>query len=239
MGLAVVILFLPFSFRVVAVPGCVRLQRALHLFAVARQQQALHLLVAARQADHKHPALFLSRRGLRPEARWQAAPCHPAAHLVCHEVWPVRAARLPPLLQAESCHPVAPPACHEVCPAQMGELHRPLQAASCHPVAHRVYHEACLVQMAEPPRPVLAELWHPVAGLACHEACPAQMVQAKHLLELLSPQAVPARVYLADRGQPAPFQQAQRLDSRQQPVMGRLAARPRELAGECSSDFRS
>jgi hypothetical protein len=69
--------------------------------------------------------------------------------------------------------------------------------------------------------------------------CLAQTVTAKRQLELLSPPGAPARVCLADRAQPASFPQAQPLDSRQQPAMGRPVARPRGLAGEYSWDFRS
>jgi len=75
---------------------------------------------------------------------------------------------------------------------------------------------------------------------AVHRAwvCLVQMVTAKRQLELLSPPGAPAWVCLADRAQPASFPQAQPLDSRQQPVMGRPVGRPRELAVEYSWDFR-
>ena len=69
--------------------------------------------------------------------------------------------------------------------------------------------------------------------------CLVQMVTAKRQLGLLSPPGAPARVCLADRAQPASFPQAQPMDSRHQPVMGRPVARPRELAVEYSWDFRS
>ena len=65
---------------------------------------------------------------------------------------------------------------------------------------------------------------------------PAQTVMAKHLLDLLSPLAEPAPVYLADPASSASSLQAQPQDSRQQPVMARQVARPRELAVECSLD---
>ena len=65
-----------------------------------------------------------------------------------------------------------------------------------------------------------------------------QMVTAKRQLELLSAPGAPARVCLADRAQPASFPQAQPMDSRQQPAMGRPVGRPRELAVEYSWDFR-
>jgi len=68
---AVVILFLPFSFRVVAALGCVRLQGVHPLFVVARQRRVLHLLVAARQADREPLAPFRAR-AVHPEARHQA-----------------------------------------------------------------------------------------------------------------------------------------------------------------------
>ena len=76
---------------------------------------------------------------------------------------------------------------------------------------------------------------------AVHRAwvCLVQMVTAKRQLELLSPPGAPARACLADRAQPASFPQAQPMDSRHQPVMGRPVARPRELAVEYSWDFRS
>jgi len=74
---------------------------------------------------------------------------------------------------------------------------------------------------------------------AVHRAwvCLVQMVTAKRQLELLSPPGAPARACLADRAQPASFPQAQLMDSRQQPAMGRPAGRPRELAVEYSWDF--
>src|SRR6476660_7902948 len=92
--------------------------------------------------------------------------------------------------------------------------------------------------MAEPPRRLQAASWRRVERPAYHEPCLAQTVMVKYLLELLSPQAVSARVCLVDQGQSASFPQAQPLGSSQQPVVGRLAARPRESAGECSLDFR-
>ena len=69
--------------------------------------------------------------------------------------------------------------------------------------------------------------------------CLVQMVTAKRQLEPLSPPGAPDRVCLADRAQPASSPQAQPMDSRHQPVMGRPVARPRELAVEYSWDFRS
>lgn len=68
--------------------------------------------------------------------------------------------------------------------------------------------------------------------------CLVQMVTAKRQLELLSPPGAPARVCLAHRAQPASFPQAQPMDSRQQPAMGRQVGRPRELAVEYSWDFQ-
>jgi hypothetical protein len=62
--------------------------------------------------------------------------------------------------------------------------------------------------------------------------CLAQKVKAKHLLELLSPPAVPAPVYLAAPVKPA-------LPVALQPVVRcHLHARPRELAVECSLGFQ-
>ena len=70
--------------------------------------------------------------------------------------------------------------------------------------------------------------------------CLAQTEKVKHLLERLSPPAARARVCLGHRAQPAPFQQAQPWDSRQEPLLGcHQVARPRELAVEYSWDFRS
>ena len=63
--------------------------------------------------------------------------------------------------------------------------------------------------------------------------CLAQKVKAKHLLELLSPPAVPAPVYLAAPVKPA-------LPVALQPVVRcHLHVRPRELAVECSLGFLS
>ena len=62
--------------------------------------------------------------------------------------------------------------------------------------------------------------------------CLAQKVKAKHLLELLSPPAVPAPVYLAAPVKPA-------LPVALQPEVDcQLVARPRELAAGCSWDFQ-
>lgn len=62
--------------------------------------------------------------------------------------------------------------------------------------------------------------------------CLAQKMKAKHLLELLSPPAVPAPVYLAGPVKPA-------LPVALQPLVDcQLVVRPRELAAGCSWDFQ-
>jgi hypothetical protein len=70
-GLAAVCLSRPFSGRavVVPVPGTGLAADLGAVPADAQPSQVLHLLVVARQVDHKHLALFLSRRLLHPEAR--------------------------------------------------------------------------------------------------------------------------------------------------------------------------
>jgi hypothetical protein len=88
-------------------------------------------------------------------------------------------------------------------------------------------------------RPGTLEAFPSIRAVHRASVCLAQMVTAKHLPEVLSRPGVLAPVCLADRAQPASFPQAQPLDSRQQPAMGRQVARPRGLAGEYSWDFRS
>lgn len=70
--------------------------------------------------------------------------------------------------------------------------------------------------------------------------CLAPMVKAKHLLELLSRRGVRVQACLAGRAKAAPWHRRELADSPRQPVLGsRQVARPHELAGERSWDFRS
>jgi len=66
----------------------------------------------------------------------------------------------------------------------------------------------------------------------------AQTVEAKRLPELLSRQEAPVRVCLADQANPAPWPRPQPDSRRCRVVRCPLAARPHELAAECSWDFQ-
>lgn len=242
MVLAVAFLFLVVSFRVVAALGRARLPRqVLHLWRV-RQQPALHLLVAvARRADHRRPALFLSRRAPQQEGRrWAAVSL--AGELPVAVAVPGHDAHAHPRLPAAECriahaqvlrHDVAAECFHDR-PRPNSDSHPACAVVAGRVLAVAVKGEKQVARSLPAPRLDWSSL------RASHRAwvCLARMAKAKYRLELLSHRAVPAQVCRADQVKPAPCPLAQRVGSRQQPAGCLLFVQPHALAEEYSSGSR-